>query len=68
MPERSTRLNCSTYQGKHNDTIVLKYERHTEQFYREQISHQTATVTLNEPLSVLSSNGAMAMVLILGEI
>ena len=46
MLEQSTCLNCRTYQGKHNGTVVLTYERRTKQLYWEQILHQTTTVTL----------------------
>jgi len=46
MLEQSTCLKYRIYQGKHNGTVVLTCERHTEQFYREQILHQTITVTL----------------------
>ena len=36
MQEHSTCLNCRTYQEKHNDTIVLTYEWHTEQSWQEK--------------------------------
>ena len=51
MLEQSTRINCRTYQGR--GTVVLKYEQRTEQFQREQISHQTTTVTLGCPCGLI---------------
>ena len=41
MPEHSTHVICRACQGKHNGTVVLTYERRTEQLHWKQISTHT---------------------------